>query len=152
MDYPPHSRVMRWSLRGLEAIATMRVKSVMRRVIHTPAAPTSHRAWQATGRRLVLAALFLSSRNDGHRRIFQEELFTHASREKLLVCLMTMWDGQTCHDVSNPYIRDTAHVASTTRQLNSFTFCKPIDDVVGCFKAILSLPDYWPIDKPLLQI
>jgi hypothetical protein len=28
---------MRWPLKGLEAIATMRVKSVMRRVIHTPA-------------------------------------------------------------------------------------------------------------------
>jgi len=83
------------------------------RVIHTPVAEASHRAWQATGRRLVLAALFLSSRNDGHRRIFQEELFTHSSREKLLVCLMTMWDGQTCHDVSHPYMRDTAHVAST---------------------------------------
>jgi len=49
----------------------------------------------------------------GQYRIFQEELFTHSSREKLLVCLHTMWHGQTCHDVSHPYIRDTAHVAST---------------------------------------
>jgi hypothetical protein len=45
----------------------------------------------------------LSSRNDRKRSLFREELCTHSSHEKLLVCLHTMWDGQTCHEVSNPY-------------------------------------------------
>src|SRR5262249_15830751 len=42
MDYPPHhliyhrrSRVARWPLKGLEAVATMRVKSVFMNVIYT---------------------------------------------------------------------------------------------------------------------
>ena len=48
----------------------------------------------------------LSSRNDRKRSLFREELCTHSSHEKLLVCLHTMWDGQTCHDVSNPYTHD----------------------------------------------
>ena len=45
--------------------------------------------------------------------LFREELCTHSSHENLLVCLHTMWDGQTGHEASNPYMRDTAHVAST---------------------------------------
>jgi hypothetical protein len=61
----------------------------------------------------LLLASSLSSRNDRKRSLFREEPCTHSSHEKLPVCLHTMWDGQTCHDVSNPYMRDAAHVAST---------------------------------------
>ncbi len=39
----------------------------------------------------------------GNAELFLEELSISPSIQRLLVCSDTMWDGESCHDVLNPY-------------------------------------------------
>jgi len=132
-------------------------------VCYSPRAEALNRAWQAIRRRFILTALVLTSRNDGERRILQEELFAHPSREKSLVCLHTMWDGPTGHVVANPYSICSARNGSSplccnrilgesskhlTSTYNAQSSIHHVEHKKNCDKAAKTIDEYPQKEEP----